>query len=69
MEVEVILSSQEARWLQKSARHLPIIISQCFNKCWKISSDHVLAFDRILMEEILKPLEDDLQKEAERCKN
>lgn len=48
--------------------HLPKVISQCVNQCWKLSPDHVLAFDRIFIKEILKPLEDDLQKEAERCK-
>lgn len=64
----MILSSQLAKWLQKSARHLPIILSQCFNECWKLSPEHVLAFDRIFMEEILKPMESDLQKQAERFK-
>jgi hypothetical protein len=57
LDLELTLSSQEARWLQKSARHLPIVLTQCFNASRKAGLDNLTVFSEAISREIFEPVD------------
>jgi hypothetical protein len=68
VDLEITLWRQEARRLHKSARHLPIVLTECFcDVSRKISWDNIEVFSRVISQEIFQPLEKDLQEEAQNC--